>query len=341
MTIDNAAVVSPISPFVPGGPPQPRISVSQVDQQLTLANGMTAGYGINDNHYDNWPVDSTGKIYGKWPLQPLRIGLLRNIPGSLPPPPGSTSFNGTYTLYFMFNPNQITSQFALNMSQAAPLYLYGAGGGNGNSSADTVAQLQSQGQSATATVPNLANSQSIGFSLFFDRSYDMLYGAGNIGNPSDDRGVLKDVAALYNLMGTFLSGAAVPVSTPCEVVFGQNGAGQLWGFTGYISNVSITYGIFRHDMIPSRCEVDLTMTTTYVASQVPGSTGGSSDSSVASTLGGLPANISGSGAGAGNIISQDLKLLNGATIIPPVTVTGPPINNTEPLSQAVNSVLGQ
>lgn len=235
-----------------------RLNPTQVDNQLTLANGMTAGFGVGDHRNDN-PKVAPG-TYGGNPLYaPIRIGFLRSLPGALP---GNTQ----YTLYFMFNPNQVTSQFQMNVNQAAPLYMYGS---SDQSSATSF--FTGGTPTSNSSVPNLANSQTIAWTLFFDRTYDMLYGV-NGGDPKDDRGVLKDVAALYNLMGTFETAAAVPVSVPCEVVFGQNGAGQLWGFTGYIAGVTITYGIFRHDMIPARCEVDLTMQCTYVSPQVPSTT---------------------------------------------------------------------
>lgn len=278
--MSNAAIVPTVSPGK-------RLDVSQVDTQLSIANGMTAGYGVNDGHLDNWPVDPTGKLYGGNPTgkpgttpygNVTRVGFIRNVTslsgGNVNT--GNQDQNGLYTLYFMFNPNQISVNWATNPSQGSPLYLYGQ-------------DLSSSVQAATTpadnvTVPNYASSQTIGWSLFFDRTYDMMYGAntqsGTAGRPDWDRGVLKDVAALYNLMGTFVAGstgAAVPFSTPCEVVFGQNGAGQLFGFTGYISSLQITYGIFRHDMIPSRAEVDITLTATYVSNQVPPAGGASTD----------------------------------------------------------------
>ena len=251
----NAAIV----PTVTGNG---SLNLGQVDQQLTLANGMTAGFGDNDGNNVN-PKPAAG-TYGKWPYQPNRIGFLRNV---TPLTTGSQILNpsGQYTLYFMYNPNQIAVSWQTNPGQVAPLYLYGTDGSN----AVTTAQNEF-GQDAAA-VPNFANTQSVSWSLFFDRTYDMMYGNSPGANPQDDRGVLKDVAALYNLMGTFITAAAVPVSAPVEVVFGQNAAGQLWGFTGYLTSLNITYGIFRHDMIPSRCEVDLTMTCTYVSNAVPSS----------------------------------------------------------------------
>jgi hypothetical protein len=256
MTNIDAAIVPTVAPGK-------RLNVSQVDSQLTLANGMTAGYGVNDGHLDNWPFDPA--TYGNWRLQPNRVGFIRNtislgqgVAGSF-----SGAGSGQYTLYFMYNPNQISISWQTDPSQGSPLYLYGqdlSNSANGAAPADS------------ATVPAYATSQTVGWSLYFDRTYDMLYGnPEGTGHPEEDRGVLKDVAALYNLMGTFVAsgtGSAVPFSTPCEVVFGQNGAGQLFGFTGYISSMNITYGIFRHDMIPSRAEVDLTLTATYVPNQV-------------------------------------------------------------------------
>lgn len=267
MTSPNAAIVPTVSPGQ-------RLNVDAVDQQITLANGMTAGYGVNDNHNDNWPVNPTGKLYGNWRLQPNRIGFIRNT---------TDLGNGIYTLYFMYNPNQININWTTNPAQGSPLYLYGQ---NLSQQAGAVPTAD------PASVPSYATAQTVGWDLYFDRTYDMLYGGGasvtgggSVGRPDYDRGVLKDVAALYNLMGTFIvsdTGSAVPFSTPCEVVFGQNGGGQLWGFTGYISSMQIQFGIFRHDMIPSRAEVSLTLTATYVSNQV--NPGGASTSPDTNTI---------------------------------------------------------
>lgn len=230
---------------------------------LTLANGMTAGYGVPST-WGGLPGDTANPpmafgAYGgnpKWNVQ--RIGVLRNQPGTLP-----SAGAGFYSLYFYFNPNQINVSFTMNGQSTPPIYLYGAGN-NGLSLGGSSSSLASQ-------VPNLTNSQTVAWSLIFDRTYDFIRDGD--GKTSDlDRGVLKDVAALYNLMGTFESAAAVPVSTPVQVVFGMTADGQLWGFTGYISMVNITYGIFRRNMIPSRCEVDLQLTAIYVSNAVPAAT---------------------------------------------------------------------
>ena len=287
-TPGNAAIVPLISQSR-----LPSLNLALVDQNLTLANGMTAGYGDNDGNNFN-PLPNGGQ-YGKWPYQPTRVGFLRNVS----PLQASSSLNpsGLYTMYFMYNPNQIAVSWQTNVGSVAPLYLYGQDGSN------AINAINGAAGTDNAQVPNLANTQSVSWSLFFDRTYDMMYGNSPGANPQDDRGVLKDVAALYNLMGTFATQAAVPVSGPVEVVFGQNGAGQLWGFTGYLTSLNITYGIFRHDMIPSRCEVDLTMTCTYVSNAIPSSSAAVQTSGAASQIvpgGGVGPNASVNGPPALN-----------------------------------------
>lgn len=236
---------------------------------LSLANGMTAGYGDNDGHIDNpnaWPGTYGGNP--RWSYFP-RVGVMRNVPGTLP---GGQIFS----LYFIFNPNQITASFAVDTSQIPAQYIYGT--------SDTVG---TETHTAAAVAPNAAQNQTLTWSLLFDRTYDMLYDT----NPDENRGVLVDVAAFYNLLATFDSNAAVPVSTPVQVVFGQTASGQLWGFTGFITQGIITYGMFRHNMIPSRCTIDITMMTNYVAPQ--SATSGSSAAAIPGTPAALASILSG------------------------------------------------
>lgn len=250
--------------------------------ELTLANGMTAGLGAGSlfgvTQYSNPPLPMTAfqgaavNPYGgdpNWPVQ--RVGVMRNIPGSLPNP-GEVNY-----LYFIYNPNQIVASFQTNLSSVPPAYLYGTSSvQNVNAAQDTTGGQLSNLGSSGSSVPNLTSSQTVSWSLIFDRTYDMMYDQ----RPNENRGVLKDTAALYSLMGTFESSGAVPISTPVQCVFGMTASGQLWGFTGYISSVNITYGIFRHNMIPSRCEIDLQMICTYVAAQAPAGAGANAATNV-------------------------------------------------------------
>ena len=245
--------------------------------QLQLANGMTAGVGLGGNGTYSNPylqlISTTGAAvnpYGgdpKWPVQ--RVGVMRNIPGSLGGTANGTTGTDVSYLYFIYNPNQIQASFSTNIGSIPPMYLYGSDSTAAAQQIDPSTGSLSALSNATS-VPNLTSSQQVSWSLLFDRTYDMMYDT----NPDENRGVLKDTAALYALMGTFDNSGAVPIATPIQVVFGQTSSGQLWGFTGYVSSVQITYGIFRHNMIPSRCEVDLTMTCTYVAAQAPAGAGG-------------------------------------------------------------------
>jgi Contractile injection system tube protein len=273
MSNTNAAIV----PTVTSGY---SLDLTQVDANISLANGMTAGYGDNDGNNFN-PQPAVGQ-YGTWPYQPVRVGLMRNSV-SIAPTPSNPS--GIYTLYFMYNPTMITVSWVTNPSQTPPLYLYAQ-----DLSSATMAASATPSDNG-APVPALANQQTVQFNLFFDRTYDMMFGNNELtaGGPSsneaamNDRGVLKDVAALYNIMATFIGPAAVPVSAPVEVIFGQNHAGQLFGFTGYLTQFNIIYGIFRHDMIPSRCEIDLTLTATYVSNSVAPSGAGAGSNQVAAS----------------------------------------------------------
>ena len=257
---------------------------------LTLAQGMTAGYGVNDGNTFNPPYLMAGNstvpanAYGGNPAtQPNRVGLMRNVPGTLPN-------NQVFELFFLYNPNLISVTFSTDPSMLPPTYYYGTGGTSGtgadgltysgSNSSDTSGPTGSVfGNAPDPTVAALTQGQVVSWELLFDRTYDMTYNS----NAAASRGVLKDTAALYNLMGTFLSNGAVPISTPIQVVFAQTNlnssnqgvsgqdtsvsanSGDLWGFTGFITSADIEYGIFRQDMIPSRCTVNLTMQTTYVS----------------------------------------------------------------------------
>jgi len=248
---------------------------------LSLANGMTAGAGVLDGQSRN-PSTYPGTIGGHHAWAPMRLGLMRNMPGSLPPLANGPS-NGVYELGFMFNPNDISISFSTNSTAVPPTYLYGQ-------SATTVQGVQTAVSSSAKTLPttvaNFANSQTISWSLLFDRTLDMYYSP----TVDDSRGVLNDVAMLYNIMGTFESEGAVPVSTPVEVAFGQTASGQIWGFTGFINSVSVQYGNFRKNMLPSQCVIQLSMQCVYVAPQVPSANAPAPTTSSSSNSNSAPAN---------------------------------------------------
>lgn len=234
---------------------------------FNLQSGITAGFdarlttnapngtpGNPGNRYSPYPY------YGgnpNWPI--LRQGVLRNIPGSI-----SNKYVGldpdkapAYELHFLYNPNEIDISMNVDSNGLPPIQL-------------------AMGQplpSGTPPVP-IGAAQQINFSLLFDRTYDMMYDPGTPDHPGpgNDRGVLFDIAVLYNAMGASLTQAMIPYAIPMEVMFGQTVTGKVFGVTGHITNFDIIYGIFRYDMIPARCEVDISMQVHYTVSSVPSST---------------------------------------------------------------------
>lgn len=211
---------------------------------LTLMNGMTAGYGDGDGNITN-PVPARGEI-GRVPKgrNILRSGVMRTVG----PVATSGGKKAQFSMYFMFNPNQIITSFGFDPS----VYPSNA----------TYAQIDGQ---IPVPIPGAANNQSVSWSLLFDRTYDMFKDPKN-------RGTLRDIAALYNILGAFTN-AGIPMVNSVEVIFGRTETGQIWGFTGYLSAITITHGIFRYNMIPVRTEVDLTLTAYYVNSQAAAGNG--------------------------------------------------------------------
>ena len=224
--------------------------------------GPTAGYGINGNGTKN-PINRNPPYYGvnsngvgspyggnpSW--APNRVGVAQTL---------NADANGNfYQMFFLYNPNEVDVDFSFNSQLYPPSY---TADGSGSISASWTA-----GQNQSSSVYNALQGSTISWTLFFDRTYDMMYSGQN---PENNRGVLKDVAALYNLMGAFTDNG-IPQQTEIQVIFAQTEDGAVWGYNGYFTSVSVKYGIFRHNMIPSRCEVDITLTTTYTAPSVPSS----------------------------------------------------------------------
>jgi hypothetical protein len=265
---------------------------------LTLAGGMTAGWGDGDGNTSNPPLvpqlnGSAINAYGGMPNWPIsRIGVLRNVAGFL---------DQQYSLYFIYNPNEVDVSFQIDQTSIPVNYLAGsnAGLGTGGTGPDGTSFLSS-------AVP-ATSAQTISWTLLFDRTYDMMYDS----NPNGNRGVLKDVGALYLLLGTFTSAAAVPMATLCEVIFGQTDDGDIWGFTGYISGAQIQYPIFRHNMIPSRAQIGLSMTAMYANSNAPttGGTGAAAASNVPQGSSVSPA-AAAAGATTGNLPDASVHIQN-------------------------------
>jgi hypothetical protein len=123
----------------------------------------------------------------------------------------------------------------------------------------------------------------VGFSLLFDRTYEM-WDSNYTDTIPGVFGVRADVEAFYNLMGinqpvsqsksaivgkTDLPGiptgiADVVVQGPMRMVpsllsFGNHSTGTLEYF-GYISNFDVTYTHFTQKMVPVRCAINVGFT---------------------------------------------------------------------------------
>ncbi|WP_409238345.1 hypothetical protein [Streptomyces sp. PA5.6] len=137
---------------------------------------------------------------------------------------------------------------------------------------------RSEADTGTAVLP-IASSCS--FSLFFDRTYDIL---AKRKKPQSKYGVMFDINALYNVVGinskSRTSSAAgessdsesepssdageIPetVTGPMQMrpVYAHFGGGDSLFYYGFISNINIDYVHYTQSMIPQRASVSLTIT---------------------------------------------------------------------------------
>jgi hypothetical protein len=172
---------------------------------------------------------------------------------------------------FLYNPTTVTANYALNPSSAL-----------------TAALLFSQGGAGLKAAPMAPMSQSISFSLLFDRTFELWNHYTTKGVPSNPngvmdphaRGVLTDVLALQQYTGqlansTFqdqgggsqaIGANNSPAMTSTfqlqgiqEMTLGWVYFGGAYGafYYGYISGFTVTYTHWTQYMVPMRCAVDV------------------------------------------------------------------------------------
>ncbi|WP_030660989.1 hypothetical protein [Streptomyces rimosus] len=167
-----------------------------------------------------------------------------------------------YYFKFHYNPSTVSMSHGLDQATMQP------------------AQWQrAEADTGTALLP--INS-SCSFSLFFDRTYDIL---ARKSTPQSKYGVMYDVNALYNLVGinsTSRTGGSTGTSTdpnsepspdaaeipetvtgpmqmrPCTVFFG--GQDRALFYYGFISSVETQWVHWTQDMTTQRVSVSITMT---------------------------------------------------------------------------------
>ena len=171
-----------------------------------------------------------------------------------------------YALRFLWNPSNIT-------------YALGTGG-----QGDYLQQYQLKPDQASASRIG-TGSGAIGFKLLFDRTYEVAYGP-NRGQPDlRNVGVYADIAFLERVMGAVapsLDSRGAQIFQPAQIIpvnflfGGGSGLGGVVGlkYVGWINNATVTYTQFSENMIPQRCEVDLSVTQIVGQTDVTDSGGG-------------------------------------------------------------------
>ena len=165
---------------------------------------------------------------------------------------GSNPQKLPYAVRFLYNPSNITHSLAVS-SDVVPQY-----------------KLDPAGAAAVALG---TGSGSLAFRLLFDRTYEIAYGPSS-SSPQDLRkvGVYADIAYLERVMGVvssqtdafghqiFQPAQAVPVNFLFGGGYGIAGGVVGLKYTGYIDSADITYTQFSENMVPQRCEVDISAT---------------------------------------------------------------------------------
>jgi hypothetical protein len=140
---------------------------------------------------------------------------------------GDVSRVSPFSLFFQFNPAEITFQYS----------------GNPN-----ILPIGSLDESQTNPQIPMADSNTIiSFDLFFDRTYEVINGS--------DIGVLTDIRCLEQICG-ISEDRPVMILSPVTVLLGTPNAFQ---FNGIIQSFSVDYTHFSHDMVPMRCTVSVNM----------------------------------------------------------------------------------
>jgi hypothetical protein len=201
---------------------------------------------------------------------PLQLGMIQQTDDVIQPGSGSPQ-KYPYACRFMFNPNVITVSYQVAEGVTPP------------------SQLTADQLAATAIYPG---QTSIGFSLLFDRTYEVAYGPSPY-NPRDLRkiGVYRDINALEAVVGARYSsgvatnsgstdlevekgasrGAGADVSgaltgnmlmIPVHIIFGGGrlaGGNAGMAYVGTITSLVVNYTLFSQNMVPMRAVVDIGM----------------------------------------------------------------------------------
>lgn len=151
-----------------------------------------------------------------------------------------------YACRFLYNPPVINVSYGVDMGVTA------------------TGSLRPEQLTADAVYPG---STSLGFSLLFDRTYEMM---GPTQTAGDLRkvGVYRDIAALENVVGAreIEKGTNKAVlsnmkAVPVYILFGGGGSGKSsipgLAYAGVINSLAVTYTLFSQNMVPMRATVEI------------------------------------------------------------------------------------
>lgn len=172
----------------------------------------------------------------------LRRGAIKQIKAA-------AGLSGPAQLNFLYNPSQVGASYALNSTdvQAAAL-------------------VPQPGDDAAILTPL---SQSISFSLLFDRTYE-LWDSSKKSTSAGTYGVMVDVWAMQQLVGMNASVTASPGSSADASKIGTEGVMQTTfcdfyfggrdslNFFGSIQSWDVTYTHWTQLMVPMRCVMNVT-----------------------------------------------------------------------------------
>lgn len=244
-------------------PSEERVQTAAPSTIVVPGKGALGVQGAYDyaKYYTNAPADARLNDIVSRKAPGLRTGLIQTVDKFA----GDKYFR---SCKFMFNPSVITTSYSvaegvtprgeLTVDQAKGLAVY-------------------PGQTG------------VGFSLLFDRVYDVYYGPKRGGKDLRKVGVYEDIGALEAVTGVYQSvtaayttsdstgtttdanGAAVTTDiagglqgnmlmVPVYLIFGggKYSAAPGLSYVGYITSMTVQWGLFSQDMIPTRCSVDIT-----------------------------------------------------------------------------------
>lgn len=217
--------------------------------------------GLGDQH-DNMPVSgwSNGTPVFGGPSGQQASSLIRGcIVEAFPEQRGDYT---PFRCFFMYNPTDISVNYGLSSDQLP-------------------ADLQPP---SNLVIPNMVQGVSVGFSLFFDRMMEVYQGGPGPGT----FGVMWDIRALERLMGMYDLVNGSPMGRAVIVYFGAGDTNaapnvrKTIQLRGFFTSLGVTYATFDKNMTPTRCKVDINISTRFLpadSSGAPSPTAGGLDTS--------------------------------------------------------------